>query len=255
MVNQPIKNLSRKHQRHCSGILPGTMPLVLWAMFVIFPINFEVMSQNWEMQREQMVNQQIKSRDVRSTRVLEAMKIVPRHLFVPSDVQRMAYEDRPLPIGLNQTISQPYIVAFMTEQINPEPGMKVLEIGTGSGYQAAVLAQIGCTVFSIELLEGLATRASRTLKELGYKNVMVKCADGYQGWPEKGPFDAIVVTAAPEFIPPKLIEQLKDGGIMVIPVGPVNSIQYLKLITKKGNKISETNLIPVRFVPMVEGGK
>jgi len=245
----------RKNQRLCSGFITGTKPLVFFVFFGIFLLNMDVMSQNWEKQREQMVEMQIRARDVRSKVVLDAMKVVPRHLFVPKSVQSMAYDDRPLAIGQNQTISQPYIVAYMTEQINPKPGMKVLEIGTGSGYQAAILAQIGCRVFTIELLDELANRAATTLKELGYTKVSVKCGDGYQGWPEEAPFDAIIVTAAPEYIPPRLIEQLKDGGIMVLPVGPVNSVQFLKLVTKKGSKTTETNLLPVRFVPMVEGGK
>lgn len=244
-----------KNQGQFSGFIIGTKPLVFFVFFGIFLFNMDVMSQNWERQRELMVETQIRARDVRSKVVLDAMKVVPRHLFVPKSVQSMAYDDRPLPIGQNQTISQPYIVAYMTEQINPKPGMKVLEIGTGSGYQAAILAQIGCRVFTIELLDELANRAATTLKELGYNKVSVKCGDGYQGWPEEAPFDAIIVTAAPEYIPPRLIEQLKDGGIMVLPVGPVNSVQFLKLVTKKGSKTTETNLLPVRFVPMVEGGK
>ncbi len=250
LFNPKIEN-----QRLFSGFIIRTKPLVFFVFFGIFLLNIDVMSQNWEKQREQMVEMQIRARDVRSKVVLDAMKVVPRHLFVPKSVQSMAYDDRPLPIGQNQTISQPYIVAYMTEQINPKPGMKVLEIGTGSGYQAAILAQIGCSVFTIELLEPLANRATNTLKELGYTYVNVKCGDGYQGWPEEAPFDAIIVTAAPEYIPPRLIEQLKDGGIMVLPVGPVNSVQFLKLVTKKGSKTTETNLLPVRFVPMVEGGK
>lgn len=244
-----------KNQGHFSGFIIGIKPLVFFVFFGIFLLNMDVMSQNWEKQREQMVEVQIRARDVRSKVVLDAMRVVPRHLFVPKSVQSMAYDDRPLPIGQNQTISQPYIVAYMTEQINPKPGMKVLEIGTGSGYQAAILAQIGCSVFTIELLEPLANRAATTLKEIGYTTVNVRCGDGYQGWPEEAPFDAIIVTAAPEYIPPRLIEQLKDGGIMVLPVGPVNSVQFLKLVTKKGSKTTETNLLPVRFVPMVEGGK
>jgi protein-L-isoaspartate(D-aspartate) O-methyltransferase len=228
------------------------MPLIILSIVVIFLSNMEATSQNWEKQRNQMVAVQIRGREIRSRAVLDAMLTVPRHLFVPPNMRSLAYDDRPLPIGMNQTISQPYIVAYMTEQIHPKPGMKVLEIGTGSGYQAAVLAQAGCRVFTIELLEPLANRADATLKKLGYANVTVRCGDGYQGWPEEAPFDAIIVTAAPEYIPPKLVEQLKEDGIMVLPVGPVNSVQYLKLVTKKGQKTTQTNLIPVRFVPMVE---
>ena len=251
MVKQHINKSFNKRQRHFFGNLTCRVPLVLMVMFAIFPMNFEAMSQNWEVQRHQMVSRQIKPRNIQSKVVLEAMKVVPRHLFVPNDMQHLAYEDRPLPIGLNQTISQPYIVAYMTEQINPKPGLKVLEIGTGSGYQAAILAQIGCDVFTIELLDVLATRAEKVLKELGYQNVTVRCGDGYLGWPEESPFDAILITAAPELVPPKLIEQLKDGGIMVVPVGPVEGVQSLKLITKNGDQTDEKHLIPVRFVPMV----
>jgi len=140
------------------------------------------------------------------------MRTVPRHLFVPQNMQRYAYDDSPLPIGLEQTISQPYIVAFMTEQLEPAPGMKILEIGTGSGYQAAILAHLGCEVYTIELLEELTVRAQKTLTDLNYNNVKVRCGNGYLGWPEEAPFDAIIVTAAPGKIPKKLIEQLKEGG-------------------------------------------
>ena len=199
-----------------------------------------------------MVAEQLITRGISSKAVLDAMRIVPRHLFVPEDIQSMAYHDSPLPIGLDQTISQPYIVAFMTEQINPEPGMKILEIGTGSGFQAAVLAQMGCEVYSIELLDELAERAKAVIGNLNYDNVTIKCDNGYLGWPEKAPFDAIIVTAAPENIPEKLVEQLKDGGVMVVPVGPVNAVQSLKIIMKKENRVIEKDLLPVRFVPMVE---
>ena len=210
------------------------------------------MDQNWNTLRAKMVNEQLRSRDIRSKSVLDAMREVPRHEFVPDEMKRMAYEDRPLPIGYNQTISQPYIVAFMTEQINPKAGMKVLEIGTGSGYQAAILAHLECEVYTIELVPELAKQAQQTLEKLNFTNVTVMAGNGYLGWPEHAPFDAIVVTAAPEEIPPKLIEQLADGGVMVLPVGPVNSLQYLKLVRKKGDKITTTTLMPVRFVPMID---
>ncbi len=236
-----------------SGVKTRLLPLFFYLLFAIFPNKLEIMAQNWEKQRGLMVKTQLSPRGINSKTVLEAMGMVPRHLFVPQNVRYLAYEDRPLPIGLNQTISQPYIVAYMTEQINPVKGMKVLEIGTGSGYQAAILAEIGCNVYTIELLEELALRAEKTLKDLNYINVKVLCGDGYKGWPDEAPFDAVIVTAAPEKIPQNLIDQLKDGGVMIIPVGEVNAIQYLKLITKKGNKVSESNLLPVRFVPMVEG--
>ena len=199
-----------------------------------------------------MVTEQLKTRNIKSEAVLNAMRTVPRHLFVPEDMQTRAYNDSPLPIGLEQTISQPYIVAFMTEQLEPVPGMKILEIGTGSGYQAAILAQLGCEVYTIELLEELAERAGKILADLHFNNVHVKCGNGYAGWPDHAPFDAIIVTAAPDKIPAALIEQLKDGGRMIVPVGPVHAVQSLKLITKKGAKTTEKDLLPVRFVPMVE---
>jgi protein-L-isoaspartate(D-aspartate) O-methyltransferase len=209
-------------------------------------------AQNWVQLRERMVTDQLRSRDIRSSNVLNAMREVPRHHFIPEAFQHLAYDDRPLPIGFDQTISQPYIVAFMTEQIQPKPGMKVLEIGTGSGYQAAVLAHLGCKVFTIELLPELAQRATQTLNDLKYENVSVKSGNGYLGWPDEAPFDAIIVTAAPEKIPQNLIDQLKDGGIMVLPVGSVNSLQYLKIVTKVGTRINTESLMPVRFVPMID---
>ena len=197
--------------------------------------------------RTTMVETQIKRRGVENPDVLAAMAKVPRHLFVPQSVRSFAYEDEPLPIGSGQTISQPYIVALMTELLDPERETKVLEIGTGSGYQAAVLAEICDSVSSIEIICELATRADSTLKALDY-HVDVRCGDGYRGWPEKAPFDAIVVTAAPEKIPQALIDQLAEGGRLVIPIGTYH--QELKLIRKTGGKIDEMNVIPVRFVPM-----
>jgi len=170
-----------------------------------------------------MVEEQLKPRNITSDSVLNAMNNVPRHLFVPKDQQAYAYEDTPLSIGLGQTISQPYIVAFMTEQLEVVPGMKVLEIGTGSGYQAAILAYLGCNVYTIELLTELALSAKRTLAALKFDNVRVKLGNGYEGWTEEAPFDAIIVTAAPGYIPEKLVGQLKDGGQMIIPVGEVDS--------------------------------
>ena len=210
------------------------------------------MAQIFEKLRDDMVENQLVKGRIRSQAVLEAMRTVPRHLFVPKNMQLHAYQDSPLPIGLEQTISQPYIVAYMTEQLNPVPGMKILEIGTGSGYQAAILAHLGCEVYTIELLEELAERAEKILTELDFKKVKVKCGNGYAGWPDEAPFDAIIVTAAPDKIPETLIDQLKDGGRMILPVGPVYAVQSLKLLTKKGEKITEKDLLPVRFVPMVE---
>lgn len=181
--------------------------------------------------------------------VLNAMRGVERHLFVPQNQIQSAYEDRPLPIGYGQTISQPYIVAYMTEVINPKPEFKVLEIGTGSGYQAAVLAKIVKEVYTIEIVPQLGNTATERLKKLGYSNVRVKVADGYDGWKEHAPFDAIVVTAAAEFVPPPLIEQLKDGGKIVIPIGSPYMNQTLMLIEKKGTKTTTKSLMPVIFVP------
>ena len=208
------------------------------------------MIENFERLRGRMVEEQIKARNVKSEAVLDAMRSVPRHLFVPEEMQNHAYDDMPLPIGYGQTISQPYIVAFMTEQLQPAPGMKILEIGTGSGYQAAILARLGCEVFTVELLDELVIGARMILA--GFSNVSVKHGNGFSGWLEEAPFDAIIVTAAPDKIPQKLIEQLKEGGKMIIPVGKANSVQYLKLTTKKGRQICTTDLLPVRFVPMVE---
>ena len=198
--------------------------------------------------RERMVQTQIVRRGVKAPLTIAAMKAVPRHLFVPESLRKQAYADHPLPIGLNQTISQPYIVAYMTEALALRGGEKVLEIGTGSGYQAAVLAEIADSVFSIEILKPLADRASEQLKELGYKNVYVRCGDGYQGWPEHAPFDAIIVTAAPDHIPQPLKDQLKIGGRLIIPVGA--RYQELLLITRTEQRFEEKRLLPVRFVPM-----
>jgi protein-L-isoaspartate(D-aspartate) O-methyltransferase len=220
--------------------------------FLLLFIKPALVAQNFEKLRNEMVENQLKSRNIKSKAVLEAMRVVPRHLFVPQDMQNNAYLDSPLPIGLGQTISQPYIVAFMTEQLQPYHGMKILEIGTGSGYQAAILAQLGCEVYTIELLGELAQRAAKTLADLKFDNVKVKCGNGYLGWTEEAPFDAIIVTAAPENIPKALIEQLKVGGKMIVPVGSVNSTQLLKKITKRKDQLIEEVLLPVRFVPMVE---
>jgi len=210
------------------------------------------MTKSIKMPCNKMIDEQLKTRNIRSNAVLEAMEKVPRHLFVSENLQSSAYDDSPLPIGSGQTISQPYIVAFMTEQLDLACGTKILEIGTGSGYQAAILASLGCEVYTIELLGELAARAKKTLAALNFDNVKVKNGNGYMGWPEEAPFDAIIVTAAPDYIPDKLIEQLKDGGKMIIPVGEVHSTQWLKLIMKKEGRIIENDLLPVRFVPMVE---
>lgn len=200
-------------------------------------------------QRAAMVEQQIADRGITDPATLKAMRTVPRHEFLPLRLREEAYMDYPLPIGHGQTISQPFIVAFMTEAIRPQPGEKILEIGAGSGYQAAVLAQMGAEVYTIEIVEPLAEMARQTLEQLGYKNAHVKHGDGYRGWPEHAPFDAIIVTCAPDKIPPALVEQLKDGGRMIIPVGGGMN-QELVLLRKHGDKIEKQSVLPVRFVPM-----
>lgn len=200
-------------------------------------------------QRKTMVEEQIAARGVSDPATLEAMQTVARHEFLPLRLREEAYGDYPLPIGYGQTISQPYIVAFMTEAIRPQPGEKILEIGAGSGYQAAVLAQMGAEVYTIEIVEPLAEMARRTLERLGYKNAHVRHGDGYRGWPEHAPFDAIIVTCAPDKIPPDLVAQLKDGGRMIIPVGS-GMEQELVLLRKHGDKIEKQSVLPVRFVPM-----
>ena len=199
--------------------------------------------------RKQMVENQIKAREMKDLRVLDAMLKVKRHLFVPSHSRHLAYEDYPLPIGEGQTISQPYIVALMTELLALKGTERVLEIGTGSGYQTAILAELAGEVYTIEILEPLARQSKRLLKELNYKNIKVKIGDGFLGWPEFSPFDGIVVTCAPEKIPPPLLEQLAEGGRLVIPVGKY--WQNLKLVRKIKNRIKEEDIIPVRFVPML----
>src|SRR5688572_17051805 len=199
--------------------------------------------------REEMVKSQIEKRGVADPATLAALRKTPRHLFVPANSINDAYDDRPLPIGYGQTISQPYIVAYMTEIIKPQPAHRVLEIGTGSGYQAAVLAEIVKEVYTIELVDSLGSQPKNRLNKLNYKNVTVKTGDGYHGWKDKAPFDAIVVTAAAEHIPPPLIEQLKEGGRMIIPVGSPFMVQQLMLVEKKNGKARTTSLMPVRFVP------
>jgi protein-L-isoaspartate(D-aspartate) O-methyltransferase len=202
--------------------------------------------------RERMVESQVEARGVKDPRVLSALLKVERHRFVPEKYLDLAYSDQPLPIGEGQTISQPYIVALMTELLELKGNEKVLEIGTGSGYQAAILAELAKEVYTIEIIEPLATRAREKLSELGYQNVTVKAGDGYLGWPEAAPFDAIIVTAAPDHIPKPLIEQLKEGGRMVLPVG--THTQELKKIVKRSGKMETIDVIPVLFVPMTGEG-
>lgn len=199
--------------------------------------------------RQKMVAEQIRARGVTDPAVLAAVGAVPRHLFVPKDERRGAYEDRPLPIGFDQTISQPYIVALMTSLLDLRPGDRVLEVGTGSGYQAAVLSRVAGEVYSIEILKPLGERARRTLAGLGYRNVHLRIGDGYKGWPEAAPFDGIIVTAAAARVPEPLLRQLKVGGRLVIPVG--DTYQDLKVLTKrKDGGFDHSNVLPVRFVPM-----
>ena len=200
--------------------------------------------------REAMVKRQIARRGIDDPQVLAAMQAVPRHRFVPRRLQREAYADRPLPIGYGQTISQPFIVAYMSRMARLDSTSRVLEVGTGSGYHAAVLAQVADTVFTMEIIPELAARARATLDSLGYGNIVSRNADGYYGWPEAAPFDAIVVTAAPEYIPPPLIQQLAEGGRMVIPVGNPFLTQYLVLVEKRDGRVTSRQLIPVRFLPL-----
>ncbi len=225
------------------------------------PLKIQIDGSKWkrprfherQKERNRMVSSQIENGPIpiREESVLHAMKRVPRHLFVPDAYQSAAYDDRPLPIGYGQTISQPFIVAYMTEELELTPGKKVLEIGTGSGYQAAVLSELTPYVYTIEIIKELGEMAKRRLKNLGYKTVEVKIDDGYYGWKEYAPFDAIIVTAAAGHVPPPLLEQLKPGGRIVIPVGGVYEVQILMIITKDSQGSLKTKqMIPVRFVPM-----
>lgn len=200
--------------------------------------------------RQRMVDDQIAPRNITDESVLAAMRSVPRHQFVPENVRELAYEDHPLPIGYGQTISQPFIVALMTQSLNPYPGQKVLEIGTGSGYQAAVLAELGVEVYTVEIISELAERAANTLDSSGYTAVHKLNADGYYGWEENAPFDAIMVTAAPDHLPQPLASQLVEGGRLVIPIGPVGFLQTLWLFEKTGGELQATNLGGVTFVPL-----
>ncbi len=204
--------------------------------------------QDFEARRRAMVEQQLRARDITSERVLEAMRRVPRHLFIPEAQRYDAYGDYPVPIGHGQTISQPYIVAFMTQALDVRPTDRVLEIGTGSGYQAAVLGELVKEVYTIEIVEPLAERARATLASLGYRNVHVKAGNGYMGWPEQAPFDRVIVTAAPDDVPPALVEQLKVDGIMAIPVGDL--WQELRILRKTAKGLETLETLPVRFVPM-----
>ena len=209
----------------------------------------EIAAREFAADRERMVKFQVAMRGVTNERVLTAMRKVPREQFVPEEMRARSYTDRPLPIGYDQTISQPYIVAFMTEKLELKRTDRVLEIGTGSGYQAAILGELAAEVYTIEIIEPLGKGAEETLKRLGYKNVHVKIGDGYKGWPEHAPYDAVIVTCAPNHVPRPLAEQVKDGGRIIIPVGAAGA-QELYLLEKKDGKLRQRAVLPVRFVPM-----
>jgi protein-L-isoaspartate(D-aspartate) O-methyltransferase len=240
---------------------PGFLPAALLGMLCAcqerkVPVSMEESSpsapdafQERVAEREGMVAAQLAERDIHDPRVLAALRRVPRHRFVPAELAAQAYEDRPLPIGQEQTISQPYIVAFMSQAVALRGDERVLEVGTGSGYQAAVLAELAREVFTIELLAPLAARARETLEALGYAQVHVRAGDGYQGWPEAAPFDAIVVTAAPEHVPAPLLAQLAPGGRLIVPVGGAE--QELVLVRRTADGFAEERLLPVRFVPLL----
>ncbi len=233
-------------------ILHSSMKRIICLLWFYSWIQNPVFSQveNWELKAKIMVDRQIMARGVTNENLLNVMRLTPRHKFIPEEQQPYAYMDTPLTIGFDQTISQPYIVGFMTSLLELKGDEKVLEIGTGSGYQAAILSPLSKEVFSIEIVKELAERSAKTLKDLGYTNIYVKWGDGYQGWPEEAPFDAVIVTAAPPDVPPKLFEQLNVGGRLVIPVG--SFWQELWVITKlEGDIMDKKSMIPVRFVPMV----
>jgi len=229
----------------------GAMLLVVGSWLRLGSTATTLGGERYDAARKRMVRDQLQGwgHGITNERVLASMGKVPRHEFVPEDLRSRAYDDGPLPIGYDQTISQPFVVAFMTEKLEPKPADRVLEIGTGSGYQAAILAELVAEVYTIEIVEPLARRAEADLKRFGYTNLHVRVGDGYQGWPEKAPFDAIIVTCAPEKVPQPLIDQLKDGGRMVVPVG-ASGYQELVLFRKTGDQLEKRAVLPVRFVPM-----
>lgn len=218
-------------------------------LFVVFFVDTSNGQDDYRSQREQMVKTQLVARDIIDASTLRAMRQVKRHEFVPPSMKKYAYTDGPLTIGHNQTISQPYIVAYMTQELKLKPEHRVLEIGTGSGYQAAVLAKIVDSVYTIEIVEPLGIDAKKRLDRLGYQNIICRIGDGYHGWPDKAPFDAIIVTAAVQEIPPALIDQLAEGGRMIIPVGQTRFHRNLILVTRNKGKIKTKKRIPVAFVP------
>jgi protein-L-isoaspartate(D-aspartate) O-methyltransferase len=244
-----------RHARYVSSMRPprSARLAILWALLAAVSAHAQDDAASERVDaRVRMVREQIQRRGVADQGVIGAMLAVPRHEFVPASLRDAAYADRPLPIGEGQTISQPYIVALMTELLHLEPGDKVLEVGTGSGYQAAVASHLADSVFTIEILPGLAERAARRLQQLGYRDVVARQGDGYHGWPEHGPYDGILVTAAAGHIPPPLIQQLEPGGRMVIPVGGQFQVQQLVLVEKRPDgSVTTRSLLPVRFVPLV----
>ncbi|MEN8224889.1 MAG: protein-L-isoaspartate(D-aspartate) O-methyltransferase [Bacteroidota bacterium] len=230
--------------------IPG---IVMFLLFIMAACSYsqDEMSDEYDHKRKEMVRKQIRARGIRDQAVLDAMTDVERHLFIPDSYKHAAYGDHPLPIGDGQTISQPYIVALMTEQLELSAADKVLEVGTGSGYQAAILGEICDSVFSIEIFQSLFLNAEVLLKELGYDNIFLKHGDGYKGWKEHAPYDAIIVTCAPTHIPPALEYQLAEGGRLVIPTGTVYR-QELYLLVKKNGKLIQEDIVPVQFVPMIK---
>jgi protein-L-isoaspartate(D-aspartate) O-methyltransferase len=236
--------------RYPPGLLRSGL-LVMLSLLTRDQASAVPLERSYAQERAQMVSEQIEARGIHDVRVLDSLRKVPRHLLVPEAVRASAYEDRPLPIGHEQTISQPYIVALMTQLARPQPTDRVLEVGTGSGYQAAVLANLVAHVYTIELEDALALRAAESLRQLSYDNVTVRSGDGYVGWPEKAPFDIIIVTAAPDHVPRPLLDQLAAGGRMIVPVGATSSTQELQLIEKDASGKSTTTTIElVRFVPL-----
>jgi protein-L-isoaspartate(D-aspartate) O-methyltransferase len=233
---------------HLRWFAAVTAPLAFFAAVACAERMPDTSEDQRAVERERMVAQQLRGRDIRSAAVLDAMRRVPRHRFVPEEEQAGAYSDFPLPIGFGQTISQPYIVAFMTEALDVSKDHKVLEIGTGSGYQAAILAELARAVYTIEIIEPLAERSRRVLEELGYTNIHVRSGNGYLGWPEEAPFDRIIVTAAPDEVPQPLIDQLKMDGLIAVPVGVGE--QMLRVLRRTPSGLDTIKTLPVRFVPM-----
>lgn len=228
-----------------TGRLPAFLSLLAASACGQAPLPAEFERQE---ERRRMVQGQLETRGIQDRAVLRAMLQVPRHRFVPEPYTDMAYQDSALPIGWQQTISQPYIVAFMSAALEVRPGQKILEIGTGSGYQAAILAELGAEVYSIEILQPLAERAAQTLEACGYSQIRLRLGDGYQGWPEEAPFDAVILTAAPDHVPEPLRDQVAEGGRLLLPLGDAS--QELILLTRQGDRFQEKRLAPVRFVPM-----